>query len=297
MTGDGVAPEGGDALLDAHVHFWDPARFEYPWLTSAGELNRSFLPQDLPQEGEGDREFVVVQADCLPEQGQAEVAWVRGLRAAGAPIVAVVAHAALEEGAAIEARLHDLAAIDLVAGVRRLLQDEEAGFALSEKFREGTEALARARMPLDLCIRRHQLAEATELVRRRPDVSFVLDHLAKPQVGPESFRSWAEDLGRLAALPNVTCKLSGLATEAVPERRRAGHLVPFLREAIDLFGPRRCMFGSDWPVLTTAMSYRQWLDVVLEAISDLSAPERADVRRHTARRAYAIGGAGRSGSS
>jgi len=292
VTGGGAVPEVG--VVDGHVHFWDPGRFDYPWLRSAGLLNRAFLPEHLRQQGPDGQQVVFVQADCLPEQGQAEAAWVAGLREAGAPIAAAVVQVPLEQGERIEGRLAELAGTALVGGVRRLLQDEGPGFALGEGFLAGTELLAGAGLPLDLCIRRHLLAEVTELVRRRPGLFFVLDHLGKPEVSPGAFRSWAEDLQRLAAAPNVACKLSGLATEAVPERRTAAHLVPFLRHAIDVFGPRRCMFGSDWPVLTTAMSYQQWFDVVSEAISDLTAQERADVLAGTARAVYRIETDGRS---
>ena len=283
-------------FLDTHVHFWDPGRFDYPWLGSAGALNRAFLPEDLLRETDHRVQIVVVEADRRPGQALAEVEWVCGLREAGAPVVGVVAHAPLEVGVQVEGRLGELAAVPLVGGVRRLLQDEGEGFALAPGFLQGADLLARAGMPLDVCIRRHQLAEATELVRRCPELTFVLDHLGKPEVSPESLRPWARDLRRLADLPNVTCKLSGLATEAEPDRRTPAHLVPFLRQAIDLFGPRRCMFGSDWPVLTTAMSYSRWLGVVAEAIGDLTAEEQDHVMRRTALGVYRISGATPPGS-
>ena len=168
------------------------------------------------------------------------------------------------------------------------------GFALGDGFLAGAQLLARAGVSLDLCIHNHQFAEVTELVRRHPDLTCVLDHLGKPQISPEGFRSWAADLRRLAALPNVTCKLSGLATQADPGHRTPSHLMPFLRQAIDSFGPGRCMFGSDWPVLTTAMSYRQWLDVVGEAIGDLTGEERLDVLGRTAEAVYGVDGPSRS---
>ena len=93
------------------------------------------------------------------------------------------------------------------------------------------------------------------------------------------------ELRRLGALPNVLCKLSGLTTEAAPERRTPEHLLPFLRHAVEVFGPARCMFGSDWPVLTLATTYGQWLDLVLTAIDPLPGDERDQVMRRTAHRA------------
>jgi L-fuconolactonase len=274
-----------DAFVDAHVHFWDPQRFDYPWLSAVPGLDRPHLPADLPPDP--DRQGVVfVQADCLPGQGVAEAAWVHDLRDAGAPVVGLVAHAPLESGIGAAEVLGGLSSLPLVVGVRRLLQDEPAGFGTLPGFVAGVGLLAVAGLTMDLCIRRHQLAEATELVRRCPGVEFVLDHLGKPEVSAGSLRTWAPELARLASLPNVRCKLSGLATEADPGHRTADDLIPFLRSAIDAFGPARCMFGSDWPVVTTAMPYGRWLDLVREAVGDLTADERDLVLRGTALATY-----------
>ena len=275
------------AFVDAHVHFWDPGVFDYPWLATVPDLDRPFLPPDLPPDP-GRQGIVFVQADCLPGQSVAEASWVDGLREAGAPVVGAVAHAPLESGTGSAMALRQLALQPLVVGVRRLLQDETPGFAVLPDFVAGVELLAGPGMVMDLCIRRHQLAEVTELVRRCPQVEFVLDHLGKPEVSPRALRPWAADLNRLSALPNVRCKLSGLATEADPDHRTPADLMPFLRSAIDAFGPGRCMFGSDWPVLTLAMPYGRWLDLVREAVADLTADEQDLVLRGTAVAAYGL---------
>jgi L-fuconolactonase len=277
----------GQGFVDAHVHFWDPGVFDYPWLAAVPELDRPFLPSDLPPDP--DRQGIVfVQADCLPGQSVAEASWVHGLREAGAPVVGVVAHAPLERGIGSATVLRQLALQPLVSGVRRLLQDEADGFAGLPGFVAGVGLLARPGLTMDLCIRRHQLAEAAELVRRCPEVGFVLDHLGKPEVSPRALGSWTADLNRLSALPNVRCKLSGLATEADPDHRTTTDLRPYLRNAIDAFGPQRCMFGSDWPVLTTAVPYAWWLDLVREAVADLTADEQDFVLRRTAVTAYGL---------
>ena len=288
-TGVVVPPVGRGTYVDAHVHFWDPARFAYPWLASTGPLNRPFLPGDLRASGATPAGVVAVEADRLTGQALAEARWLSELTEAALPIVAVVAHAPLEQGAggAGEA-LKRLAALPRVTGIRRLLQDEPAGFGTSPGFVAGAGLIARTRGVLELCVRRHQLVEATELARRLPQVTFVLDHLGKPEIHPTAFSSWAADITRLAALPNVLCKLSGLATEAEPGRRDPAHLVPFLRHAVDVFGPGRCMFGSDWPVLTLAMGYGQWLRLVRDAVADLTGDEQDHVMRRSALAAYQV---------
>ena len=294
-----VVTQAGHGWVDAHVHFWDPARFTYPWLATVPPLDRPFLPSDLA--GALGRELdggplplgvVAVEADRLAAEAPAEARWLGGLgtpAVLAVPVLAVVAHAPLELGSRLEpGTVEGLVALPRVTGVRRLLQDEPAGTATAPGFVAGAGLLAGAGATLDLCVREHQLAEVTELVRRLPDVTFVLDHLGKPRIEPAALGPWAADLHRLAALPNVRCKLSGLATEAEPAHRTPAHLLPFLRTAVDAFGPGRCMFGSDWPVLTLATGYRAWLDVVREAVADLTDDERDQIMRRTALATYRV---------
>ncbi|HEY0816603.1 MAG TPA: amidohydrolase family protein [Pseudonocardia sp.] len=279
-------------VLDSHVHFWDPHRLHYPWLAAEPALNRTFVPADLAaarrSEGGG---VLVVEADRVPQEAVAEVDWLTGLARAGAPVRGVVAHVPLERGLACRATLAELAARPLVVGVRRLLQDQPVGFALRPDFVTGVRQLAAHRFALDLCVREHQLAEVTELARRCPEVTFVLDHLGKPAVGRTPLRDWAHAVGRLAALPNVACKLSGLTSEADGATSTPADLRSYLRHAIAVFGPARCMFGSDWPVAALTTTYDGWLATVREAVADLTAADRDRIMIRTAEAVYGLDGA------
>ena len=275
------------------MHFWDRGRLHYEWLADAGPaLERDFLPEDLlPELASLTRVrpagLVFVQADCRPEQSVAEVEWVHELARAGAPLLAVVAHAPLENGVACEPDLEHLAwTAPLVSGVRRLLQDEPPGFVTDRSLVTGVQLLARHGLAMDLCVRQHQLDEVLDLVDRCPDVLFVLDHLGKPRVTTEDFAPWAAALTRLASRPNVRCKLSGLMSEAPPDRRTTSALRPWLEHALTVFGPGRCMFGSDWPVLTGVAGYTQWCDIVLDTLAGLSEEERRWVLSGTATATY-----------
>lgn len=294
-----------EAYVDTHVHFWDPGRIRYPWLSGAAGLDRPWLPQDLAAELDTDRTgppvgMVVVESDCAADEVLQDTRRLLALAAdhragavgppepaaAGGRITGVVAHLPLERGAACAGRVAALSGAPQVVGVRRLLQDERPGFALGEEFLQGVGTLSGSGLRFDLCIRRHQLGEATELVRRNPGVGFVLDHLGKPEISTRSRGEWATDLARLAALPNVRCKLSGLATEADAGSRTGAALRPFLDHAVQVFGPSRCMFGSDWPLVRLAASYAWWLDLVRTVIDDLPGPERRAVLRGTALTTY-----------
>lgn len=274
-------------IIDSHLHFWDRERFRYPWLDDVpAPLGLSHRPDDLAATGWAADSIVAVQADCLRHHGLAEAAWLSELADEGAPIVAIVAFAPLDTPERLASYLEELAQLPRVAGVRRLLQDAEPGLATSTAFVDGVRALAEYHLTMDLCIRDFQLPEVTQLVEQVPEVQFVLDHLGKPTIRPDAFGSWAADLSRLAALPNVVVKLSGLLTEAEPERRTSAALRPWLRHAVETFGPTRCMFASDWPVLDLGGGFPFWVEVVSDALADLDAPDAAAVWSGTAEAAY-----------
>ena len=151
-----------------------------------------------------------------------------------------------------------------VKGIRRNLQPErDSEFWLGHKFLwQASETIGEFRLTFDLCLRHEQLSAATELARRVPEVTFVLDHLGKPDVRNRSFQTWANDLEELAALPNVAVKISGLATEAHWKDWQPADLAAYLRHAFTTFGPERLMFGSDWPVMTLATDYQRWIEAV-----------------------------------
>lgn len=188
----------------------------------------------------------------------------------------------------METVLAELAARPEVVGVRRLLQDEEPGFALRAGFLEGLARVGARDLTFDACIRRPQLEELTAVAARVPRLRIVLDHLGKPAVDREDWTAWRRDLGRLAANQNVFCKLSGLLTQSGEGSWSARAMGRYLTQAIEVFGPRRCMFGSDWPVMTLRGGYQEWLEIVLGLLDGYPAREQADVLRETARAAYRL---------
>lgn len=274
--------------IDAHLHVWQPDRLAYPWLADEPALDRAYLPAEVGLAQSGVAAAVMVEAGRRPEQALDEVAFVEELVAQGTPIAAMVAHASLERGDDAGAELAELAQRRLVTGVRRNLQDEPAGFALTDSFVTGIRLLADFGYSFDLCVRHWQLPEAIELVSRVPEVTFVLDHLGKPAVAVHSYDPWRENIRRLAGLPNVACKLSGLTTEAYPAPWTADGLLPYLDHVLAEFGPDRCMFGSDWPVATLATPYDGWIDIVSQALAGLPASQRDAVAAGTARRVYRL---------
>jgi L-fuconolactonase len=278
---------GATVVLDSHIHFWDTRLLDYPWLRSVPELERPFLPEDLDV-GEIEVEAMVfVQANPVWDQVEEETAWVRGLGGQDRRIQGLVAGVPLERGAAgVAPWLEQLAATPGVAGVRQLIQGEPAGFALTSEFVEAVRLAGSHGLAVDLCVQHEQLPEITELVRRCPAVTFVLDHLGKPDIRGGSAAVWAGEVSQLAGLDNVVCKLSGLTSEA-PGMRTWDIFTDYLRTAIEVFGPGRCMFGSDWPNAGRDISYPGWVALVAAAASDLDHVEQTQVMAETARDVYA----------
>src|SRR5262249_13871404 len=159
--------------------------------------------------------FIFVECGCEPEQSLAEADWISDLTKSEGRLKGIVAHASLERGDEARQELELLASRCLVKGVRRNLQSEpDPEFCLRPKFLTGVRLLAEFGFSFDLCLRHQQLAAVTELARRVPEVTFVLDHLGKPNLRSKIFQPWANDLRALAVLPNVVAKISGLTTEA-----------------------------------------------------------------------------------
>lgn len=279
-------------VVDSHVHFWDPAFLKYTWLQEIPTLNRAFLPAHLAQAATAVnlQKIVFVQADCAPEDGLSEVAWVAELAQAEPRIQGIVAFAPLEEGTACAHYLEKLKAFPLVKGVRRLIQSEAKDFANQPTFIRGVQQLASFGFSFDICIVHTQMAETIELVEQCPEVAFVLDHFGKPAIADKSMEPWASHLRALAAFPHVCCKLSGLVTEADHQHWTEADLRPYVKVALEAFGPHRLLFGGDWPVSELAASYQRWAETADSLLSALPEADRNRIFFENAQTFYRLSG-------
>ena len=266
-----------DAVVDAHVHFWEPAELAYPWLDGVQPLRRAFLPADHAA-AVGDAPVVrllFVEANPRADQARREVAFVERLAAADPRIAGIVAFVDLTAPPAESATALDaLADAPLVKGIRHNIQGEPAGFALEPSFVRGVREAGRRGLTFDLCATHDQLGEVEELVRRCPETRFVLDHCGKPAVRAGVLDPWRADVARLAAHERVACKLSGLLTEADAPRWREDDLRPYAEHVADAFGAERLLFGSDWPVCTLAGAWRDWYTFTERLTARWGAAER-----------------------
>jgi len=271
-------------IVDAHVHLYDPDVVRYGWMRGKPALQGPHGLAELDAargrvEVEG---LVWIEVGADPGQHRDEARWVADLAGREPRIGAMVAHAPLERGAAAAADLEQLLEHRPLKGIRRLLQDEaDEAFCLRPAFVEGVRLLARHDLSFDLCVYHRQLAGALELARRCPEVRFVLDHIGKPGIERGLMEPWRSQIGELAALPNVWCKVSGLITEAGCDWTRE-RLRPYLDHVLEAFGFERLMFGSDWPVSEQTHGYEAWVEIVERAFAGASEAERRRLFRDNA---------------
>ncbi len=279
------------AVVDAHVHFYDPARLSYPWLDGVPGIKGRHLPGDYAA-ATGTvavEKLVFVEVDAEEHHRFDEARFVAGLAAGEPRIAGVVASALVERGRVVEEEIEALKAAAPLRGIRRQIQNRaEPGWCLQPGFIEGVRLLAEHGLPFDICIKNSQLTDATELVRRCPEVTFVLDHIAKPSIAAGEWSPWADDLRAIAALPNVVVKLAGVTTEADHGAWTFEAIRPYIDHAIACFGLDRCLFASDWPVMNLSDSFAGWVATLDRVLEGCSEAERRAFYRDNALRVYRL---------
>ena len=252
-------------IVDTHLHLWDPKGLRYSWLDGSAVLNRPYLLDHYAAATAGiDVEAMVfVQAEVEPAQFRDEAAWVAGLARHEPRIAGMVAWAPLEKGRAVAADLEGLAQHGILRGIRRIIQFEpDLDFCLRPDFIEGVRTLADFGLSFDICIDHRHMANALKFAAAIPEVPMILDHIGKPAIKDGVMEPWASQMHEFGRLPHVTCKISGVATEADHSAWTEEDLQRYIRVAIDAFGFDRVLFGGDWPVAVQAISYPRWVDVL-----------------------------------
>ena len=259
-----------------------------PWLVDVPSIAATHAPAELHREvgAHMPRRIVFVQAGSEPPED--EVRWVEALSVTEEPrIVGIVAFTPVDRGARTRAALDDLRRRPLVRGIRHIIQDQtDPGFCVRAEFVAGVRRLGEMGLSFDLCVRHHQLPAVAELVRACPDTSFVLDHMGKPPIRAGQLDPWRADIARLADLPNVTCKISGLIAEADPAAWTPAQLRPYVDHVLRVFGSERLLFGSDWPVVKMGSGYSDWVQTARAMLASESPSAQAAIFTENAGRIY-----------
>ncbi len=279
-------------IVDAHVHLWNPNLWTMPWLADIPSLNRPYGLQEYHAQTQGlpVNALVYIEVGVEPQEALREARSIVELAQEEPRIQAIVAAAPLERGLVVREHLEALVALSpLIKGVRRNFQDEAApDFCLQPAFIAGVRLLADFGLSFDICIKSWQLPSVIELVRLCPDTAFILDHLGKPDIKQHALDPWQADLRKLAELPNVVCKISGMVTEADHAAWQPADLEPFIRVVLEAFGEDRLLFGSDWPVALLASSYSRWYETLAALTRHLPLSTRRKLWAENARRFYRL---------
>jgi L-fuconolactonase len=252
-------------IVDAHHHFWDPTQRDYPWMgAELDTIRRPFGPADLRlllEDNGVDQTILVQTVSSLDETREfletaadhefiaGVVGWVDLTSSLVADTIATLVG-------------------DLLVGIRHQVHDEpDPRWLLRDDVQRGIAAAGEAGLVYDLLVRTRELPAALETVRRHRDMSFVIDHAAKPRIAGASWDAeWEKALAPLSDEPNVACKLSGLVTEADWKSWTVEDLEPYVRRSVGWFGAERCIFGSDWPVCLLAATYGQVMDAMQQIV-------------------------------
>ncbi len=262
--------------IDAHQHFWKYNRDKHAWIDDTmAVIRKDFMPSDLK---EVYRQFgidgcVAVQAD----QTLDETNFLLELARENDFIKGVVGWADLRESK-IDTILEDYHQYDEIKGWRHIVQEEaDHNFLLRPDFLKGVSYLEKYDYTYDILIFPHQLGATLEFVNHFPHQKFVIDHIAKPYIKDGYYDGWALLMKEIAQRENVYCKLSGMITEADYQNWTREQIYPYMELALNAFGAKRIMFGSDWPVCLVAGNYGQVKELVSKFITQLSTNEQKAV--------------------
>jgi L-fuconolactonase len=270
--------------VDAHHHLWHYDPVDYGWIDdSMRPLQRNFLPLDLAHEAAAANVDATVAVQA--RQTLDETHWLLALAETSPLIRGVVGWAPIASPDFPDI-LPKLLTQPRLKGLRHVVQAEPDGFLDAPAFNAGIETLTPTGLVYDILIFARQLEEATRFADRHPNQSFVLDHIAKPDIRNDAFAPWATAIRELALRPNVACKLSGMVTEADWATWTPTQLQPYFDTVLEAFTPARLMAGTDWPVLTVACTYTQWWATLDPWLAPLSATERSQIEGETANRVY-----------
>src|SRR6185312_10067732 len=273
--------------IDSHQHFWryNPARDG--WITDEmAALKRDYLPQHLLTELKLNQveACIAVQAD----QSEDETLFLIDLAQGHSFIRGVIGWVDLRSDRLPE-QLKFFSQFDKLRGFRHIVQSEgDERFLLRTDFLRGISELQAFGFTYDILIYARQLPAAVEFAAKFPEQKFVVDHIAKPEIRAKEIAGWERWMRRMAALPNVYCKLSGMVTEAKWTRWRPSDFAPYLDVVFECFGSDRLMFGSDWPVCLLACSYCQVKEIIADYTNALPQHEKDKIFGLNAAKFYGL---------
>ena len=274
-------------ILDAHQHFWKYNKEKHSWINDEmSVIRRDFLPEDLKPvyKQNGIEGCIAVQAD----QSLNENEFLLNLAQKNTFINGVIGWVDFQD-TEIEKYLEKYDDTSLMKGYRHVVQGEtDSMFLLRQSFLNGIKQLEKRELVYEILVFPHQLPSVLEFVKLFPKQQFVIDHIAKPYIKSGYIDAWALMMQAIAKYENVSCKISGIITEADYKKWNIQDLIPYMNIVLEAFGTKRIMYGSDWPVCLVAGNYTQVLNVAKKFSEQLSKEEQNDFFYHNAQKIYQL---------
>jgi len=276
--------------IDAHVHLWRFTAQEYPWISDAMQpLRQDRLAADLRAQMLAYDVHACVAVQAREKEGETD--FLLALASENPWIAAVIGWVDLTRNDVAQRIERWLSAAKL-RGFRYVLQNnpQTPDLVAGTVFRNAVRQLQRRSLVYELLISADQLKVMVPFCSALDDHWLVLDHLGKPDIRGAPLEQWRREVQPLADLPHVACKLSGLVTEAADARGEFDEerIAQYLDVALELFGPDRILFGTDWPVCTLARSYGETTGLIERWSRQLSPAVQASLWSGTAQRIYGL---------
>ena len=273
-------------ILDSHVHFWKYNKSEYTWIDKSMKLlQKDYLPQDLELTLKRNNVDACICVQALASE--IETRFLAELAKSHRFIKGVIGWTDLQSPK-VQENLSELKEYSSIVGIRHIVQGEPDDFMYGKEFRHGISLLAEKGYTFDILIYPQQLEAAVDLVKMFPEQQFIVDHCGKPAIRDKEMERWRSGITDLALFPNVSCKLSGLFTEAKWKDWSPADFYPYLDIIFKAFGTNRLLFGSDWPVMLLSGIYVQWKSLLEKYMDNHLQEERDAVFGLNARRIYGV---------
>jgi L-fuconolactonase len=278
--------------IDSHHHLWDLSARDYDWMAGdeMAPIRRNFAIDDLHQAiaGTGIERTVYVQASMTHEETYEVLALAENV----STIVAVVGWLDVDSPQSIAECEKYLSAKggSYLKGIRDIAQDHpDSNYLARPQSIATVKELGKMGITYDILTKTPELGAAIELVRACPETQFVLDHISKPYISKGELEPWKSLVSELASFENVSCKISGIVTEAKWKNWQVSDFIPYTDHIIESFSTSRIMFGSDWPVaLLGAESYSQVVQLAESVTAGFSDSENEAFWMNNVMRSYKI---------
>lgn len=271
---------------DTHVHFFDLNRFDYHWLKNAPTINRTFSMKDFQEASKKSNigKILFVESGAATGLGIKEAIWVSSLAEKNTSIKGIIANLDINQGQIVFSDLQKLTKLKLLKGIRSGFPENAHE---SDEFINGLDLLAAVDLTFDLNLPYRRLTNAIKLIRKCPENTFVLDHMGNPDIKGREMEIWKSGIKKMAEMPNVFCKVSGIITKSGKDWT-SSLLEPYFMHVVESFGIERLMYGGDWPVVLLAGSYLSWSMAFEKLTKGFSNHELLQIYNMNADRIYSL---------